>query len=314
LILYGVRRVALAVPLLLGMSVLIFGLMRLVPGDPAVAVLGYKATPEGIAALREAFHLDDPIPEKYLRWLGAVARGDLGHDFRQNEPIGRMILDRLPVTLELTGLAALCTALIGVPLGLLAGGRRGGGTDRAALAVGLIGVSIPDFWLGIMLILGLSLGAGLLPSGGWVPFAESPVENLVHLTLPALTLALSRAAVLGRLTRAAVLDTMHRGFVQYARAKGLGERAILFRHVLPNAAIPIVTVLGLQVGYMLGGAIVVEMIFTLPGLGRMTLDAVLERNYPVVQSAVLVIGAMFMLVNLVTDVLYGAIDPRMRRR
>jgi len=140
------------------------------------------------------------------------------------------------------------------------------------------------------------------------------VENLVHLTLPALTLALSRAAVLGRLTRAAVLDTMHRGFVQYARAKGLGERAILFRHVLPNAAIPIVTVLGLQVGYMLGGAIVVEMIFTLPGLGRMTLDAVLERNYPVVQSAVLVIGAMFMLVNLVTDVLYGAIDPRMRRR
>ena len=314
MILYGVRRVALAVPLLLGMSVLIFGLMRLVPGDPAVAVLGYKATPEGIAALREAFHLDEPVPRQYLRWLGAAARGDLGHDFRQNEPIGRMILDRLPVTLELTGLAALCTALIGVPLGLLAGGRRGGGTDRAALAVGLIGVSIPDFWLGIMLILGLSLGAGLLPSGGWVPFAESPIDNLIHLTLPALTLAVSRAAVLGRLTRAAVLDTMHRGFVQYARAKGLGERAILFRHVLPNAAIPIVTVLGLQVGYMLGGAIVVEMIFTLPGLGRMTLDAVLERNYPVVQSAVLVIGAMFMLVNLATDVLYGAIDPRMRQR
>ena len=185
---------------------------------------------------------------------------------------------------------------------------------RSTFAVGLLGVSVPDFWLGIMLILGLSLGAGLLPSGGWVPFAESPAENLIHMALPALTLAVSRAAVLGRLTRAAVLDTMHKSFVQYARAKGLGERAILFRHVLPNAAIPIVTVLGLQVGYMLGGAIVVEMIFTLPGLGRMTLDAVLERNYPVVQSAVLVIGAMFMLVNLVTDVLYGAIDPRVRRR
>ena len=258
MILYGVRRLALAVPLLLGMSVLIFALMRLVPGDPAVTVLGYKATPEGVAAL--------------------------------------------------------CTALIGVPLGLLAGGRRGGGADRAAMAVGLIGVSIPDFWLGIMLILGLSLGLGLLPSGGWVPFAESPVENLVHLTLPSLTLAVSRAAVLGRLTRAAVLDTMHRSFVHYARAKGLGERAILFRHVLPNAAIPILTVLGLQVGYMLGGAIVVEMIFTLPGLGRLTLDAVVERNYPVVQSTVLVIGAMFMLVNLATDILYGVIDPRVRRR
>ncbi|HJR04393.1 MAG TPA: ABC transporter permease [Methylomirabilota bacterium] len=311
---YAARRLALAVPLLLGMSVLIFALMRLVPGDPAVAVLGYKATPEGIRALREAFHLDEPVPQQYLRWLGKAVRGDLGHDFRQNEPIRRMILDRLPVTLELTLLAALCTVLIGVPLGLLAGGRRGGTADRAALAVGLLGVSVPDFWLGIMLILGLSLGAGLLPSGGWVPFAESPAENLIHMALPALTLAVSRAAVLGRLTRAAVLDTMHKSFVQYARAKGLGERAILFRHVLPNAAIPIVTVLGLQVGYMLGGAIVVEMIFTLPGLGRMTLDAVLERNYPVVQSAVLVIGAMFMLVNLVTDVLYGAIDPRVRRR
>jgi len=311
---YAARRLVLAVPLLLGMSVLVFGLMRLVPGDPAVVVLGYKATPDAVRALREAFHLEEPLPSQYLRWLGGVARGDFGLDFRQNEPIGTMILDRLPVTIELTLLAALCAALIGVPLGLLGGGRRGGAADRASLAVGLVGVSIPDFWLGIMLILLLSLGAGLLPSSGFVPLAESPAENLLHLVLPALTLAASRAAVLGRLTRAAVLDTVRRGFVQYARAKGLAERAVLFRHVLPNAAIPIVTVLGLQVGYMLGGAIVVETIFTLPGVGRMTLDAVLERNYPVVQSTVLVIGAMFMLVNLVTDILYGVIDPRVRRR
>ena len=270
-------------PLLLGMSLLVFGLMRLVPGDPAIAVLGYKATPEGVRALREAFHLDEPVLQQYLRWLGGAARGDFGLDFRQNEPIGRMILDRLPVTLELTLLATACAALIGIPLGLLGGGRRGGLADRAAQAVGLLGISIPDFWLGIMLILGLSLGAGLLPSAGFVPLTESPVDNLLHLVLPALTLALSRAAV-------------------------------LVRHVLPNAAIPIVTVLGLQVGYMLGGAIVVEMIFTLPGVGRLTLDAVLERNYPVVQSAVLVIGAMFMLVNLATDIVYGLIDPRVRRR
>ncbi|HET7295780.1 MAG TPA: ABC transporter permease [Gemmatimonadales bacterium] len=311
---YAARRLALAVPLLLGMSVLVFGLMHLVPGDPAIAVLGYKATPEAVRALRETFHLDEPLPQQYLRWLAGVARGDFGVDFRQNERIGRMILDRLPVTLELTLLATACAALIGVPLGVLAGGRRGGVADRVSLAVGLVGVSIPDFWLGIMLILLLSLGAGLLPSGGFVPFGESPADNLVHLLLPALTLATSRAAALGRLTRAAVLDTVHRGFVHYARAKGLGERAILFRHVLPNAAIPIVTVLGLQVGYMLGGAIVVEMIFTLPGVGRMTLDAVLERNYPVIQSTVLVIGAMFMLVNLAADMLYGVIDPRTRRR
>jgi peptide/nickel transport system permease protein len=225
-----------------------------------------------------------------------------------------MILDRLPVTIELTLLATACAALIGVPLGLLGGSRRGGLADKAVLAIGLLGISIPDFWLGIMLILGVSLGAGVLPSAGFVPLAEGVLDNLQHLVLPALTLAVSRAAVLGRLTRAAVLDVVQRGFVQFARAKGLGESAVLFRHVLPNAAIPIVTVLGLQVGYMLGGAIVVEMIFTLPGVGRMTLDAVLERNYPVVQSTVLVIGAMFMLVNLVTDILYGVIDPRVRRR
>ena len=311
---YAARRLALAVPLLLGMSVLVFGLIRLVPGDPAVVVLGYKATPEAVRALREEFHLDEPLPRQYLTWLAGVARGNFGLDFRQNEPIGRMILDRLPVTAELTLLATACAALIGVPLGLLGGARRGGATDRASLALGLVGISIPDFWLGIMLILLVSLGFGLLPSSGFVAFAESPVDNLLHLALPALTLAFSRAAVLGRLTRAAVLDTVHCGFVQYARAKGLAERAVLFRHVLPNAAIPIVTVLGLQVGYMLGGAIVVETIFTLPGVGRMTLDAVLERNYPVVQSTVLVIGAMFMLVNLATDILYGIIDPRVTRR
>ena len=310
---YAARRLALAVPLLLGMSVLIFGLMRLVPGDPAVVVLGYKATPDAVRALRETFHLDEPLLTQYLRWLAGALRGDFGVDFRQNEPIGRMILDRLPVTMELTVVATVCAALIGVPLGLLGGGRRGSAADRASLAVGLLGVSMPDFWLGIILILLFALKLGLLPSSGFVPFVESPVDNLLYLVLPALTLAASRAAVLGRLTRAAVLDVSRRPFVQYARAKGLAEHAVLFRHVLPNAAIPSVTVLGLQVGYMLGGAIVVETIFTLPGVGRMTLDAVLERNYPVVQSAVLVIGAMFMLVNLATDVLYGIIDPRVRR-
>ncbi|HSF03054.1 MAG TPA: ABC transporter permease, partial [Solirubrobacterales bacterium] len=251
---YAGRRLALMAPMLFGMSLLIFGLMRLVPGDPAVIVLGYKATPETVRKLRETFHLDAPLAEQYLRWLGGALRGDFGLDFRQNEPIGEMILARLPVTIELTLLATVCAVLVGVPLGLLGGARRGGGADRTSLAVGLVGVSIPDFWLGIMLILLLSLGAGLLPSSGFVPLTEDPLANFGHLALPALTLAASRAAVLGRLTRAAVLDTVHRGYVQFARAKGLRERAVLWRHVLPNAAIPIVTVIGLQVGYMLGGA------------------------------------------------------------
>src|SRR5881392_389557 len=183
---YAARRLALAIPLLLGMSVLVFWLMRFVPGDPAVVVLGYKATPEGVRALREAFHLDEPLSEQYLRWLAGLVRGDFGVDFRQNEPIGRMILDRLPVTLELTILASVTAAVIGVPLGLLGGGRRGGAADRAALAIGLVGISIPDFWLGIMLILGLSLWAGLLPSAGFVPLTESPLDNVLYLALPAL--------------------------------------------------------------------------------------------------------------------------------
>src|SRR5262245_4881571 len=313
-LIYAAHRLLLAVPLLFGMSVLVFGLMRIIPGDPAVTVLGYKATPDAVRALRHAFHLDEPLPSQYFRWLGGLLRGDFGIDFRQNEPIGRMILDRLPVTVELTVLAALCAALLGVPVGLLAGARRRGAADRASLALGLLGISIPDFWLGIILILIFSLAAGLLPSSGFVPFAEDVLGNLQYLALPALTLSLSRAAALSRLTRAAVMDVARRPFVQFARAKGLGEGAILLRHVLPNAAIPIVTVIGLQVGYMLGGAIVVETIFALPGLGRMTLDAVLERNYPVVQSGLLVIGAMFMVVNLATDMLYGRIDPRVRLR
>ncbi len=300
--------------MLLAMSVLVFGLMRFVPGDPALTVLGYKATPEGVLAFRETFQLDAPLPQQYLSWLWGVMRWDFGVDFRQNEPIGEMILQRLPVTLEITLLAATCAVLLGVPLGLLAGARRAGRADRASLAFGLVGISIPDFWLAIMLILLLSLEVRLLPSSGFVPFGEDPLANLRHVALPALTLAVSRAAVLTRLTRAAVLDVVHRPFVQFARAKGLRETVVLFRHVLPNAAIPIVTVIGLQVGYMLGGAIVVETIFALPGVGRMTLDAVVERNYPVAQSALLVIGAMFMLVNLLTDVLYGVIDPRVRLR
>jgi peptide/nickel transport system permease protein len=297
--------------LLLGMSLLVFGLMRVI--RIPVVVLGYKATPR--ASGRCARPSTRRVAADAVRALArGILRGDFGIDFRQNEPIGRMIVERLPVTIELTLLAALAAALIGVPLGLLAGARRGGAADRASLARGLLGISLPDFWLGIMLILVLSLAAGVLPSSGFVPFTEAPLENLWYLALPTLTLAASRAAALGRLTRAAVLDVVHRPFVQFARAKGLSEGAILMRHVLPNAAIPIVTVIGLQVGYMLGGAIVVETIFTLPGLGRMTLDAVLERNYPVVQSGLLVVGAMFMVVNLVTDVLYGLIDPRLRRR
>src|SRR5262245_17758675 len=198
-LIYAARRLLLAVPLLYGMSVLVFGLMRIITGDPAVTVLGYKATPDAVRALRHTFHLDEPLPSQYLRWLVGLLRGDCGIDFRQNEPIGRMILDGLPLTVEVPVLAALSAALLGVPVGRLAGARRRGAADRVSLAIGLLGSSMPGFWLGVILILLFSLAAGLLPASGFVPLAEDMLGTLQYLRLPALTLSLSRGAALSRL-------------------------------------------------------------------------------------------------------------------
>jgi peptide/nickel transport system permease protein len=303
---YLIRRLLLTIPVLLGVATLVFSLIHFIPGDPAQAMLGEGAAPEDVAQLRERLGLDRPLLVQYGSFLKGLTRGDLGVSLRNDQPVTQQILERMPATAELALASMAVAVVIALPLGIIAAVWRGTAIDHSAMTLSLVGISVPNFWLGPLLAIVFAVELGWLPVGGR--------GTLAHLVLPALTLAMSRAAVLGRLTRAAVLDVVQRGFVQYARAKGLAERAVLLRHVLPNAAIPIVTVLGLQVGYMLGGAIVVEMIFTLPGVGRMTLDAVLERNYPVVQSTVLVIGAMFMLVNLATDILYGVIDPRVRRR
>jgi peptide/nickel transport system permease protein len=308
---YLARRLLLTVPAMLAMSVLVFCIVRLVPGDPATAILGLRASPESVAALREELRLNDPIWVQYLHWLGNVVQGDLGEDYTSHEPIREQLLTRLPVTLEMALLAMLMSAVIAIPLGVLAAVKRGP-ADAASSALGLVGISIPDFWLGVMSILLFSLVLGWLPSSGHVPLGQSVWGNVSHLLLPAFTLALGLAAVLTRTTRAAVLDVLHRPYVQTARAKGLSERAVVAGHILRNAAIPIVTVLGLQLGYILGGAIVVEQIFSLPGIGRLTLNAVLNRNYPVIQGAVLLITFLFMLINILTDVLYATLDPRIR--
>jgi peptide/nickel transport system permease protein len=308
---YIARRFLLTIPAMLAMSVLVFFIVRLVPGDPATAILGLRASPESVAALREELRLDEPIWVQYGIWLGNVLQGDLGQDYTTHEPIRDQLVTRLPVTLEMAVLAMLMSAVIAIPLGVLAAVKRGP-ADTASSTLGLVGISIPDFWLGVMLILFFALVLGWLPSSGHVPIRESLWGNISHLLLPALTLALGLAAVLTRTTRAAVLDVLHRPYVQTARAKGLGERAIVAGHILRNAAIPIVTVMGLQLGYILGGAIVVEQIFALPGVGRLTLNAVLNRNYPVIQGTVLLITFLFMLINIVTDALYAVLDPRIR--
>jgi peptide/nickel transport system permease protein len=308
---YLIRRVLMTIPAMLAMSIVVFFIVRLVPGDPAQAILGVYATPESVAAMREDLHLDEPIIVQYLRWLGGVVQGDLGENYQTNEAISDQLISRLPVTIELTLLAMLISAAISIPLGSWAA-MRGGWAEGGSTGLGFLGVSIPDFWLGVMFILTFSLYLGWLPSFGFVPLSESVRDNLRHMVLPSITLALSYAAVLTRTTRGAVLETLDLPFVSTARAKGLKERRVLMGHVLRNSAIPIVTVIGLQMGYALGGAVIIEQVFSLPGIGRLTLDAVLARDYPLIQGAVLLITFMFMLVNIVTDAIHGLLDPRVR--
>ena len=309
---YVAQRLLLLLPVLFGTSLLIFLLLRLIPGDPAMVILGLRATPEGVAAIRQELGLDLPIHQQYTLWLGNVLRGDLGQDYRSNIEVSTLLNDRLPVTIELTLLSLGMALLIAIPLGIRAAIRPRGPADRSAMLLGLLGISIPDFWLGIMLILALSLGLRAFPSSGYVPISISLIDNLRSMFLPALTLAVGLAAVLVRITRSAVLEVMQRDFVRFLQAKGLRERIIIYKHVLRNASIPIITVIGLQFGYLLGGAVIVEEVFSLPGVGRLIINATLERNYPVVQAGVLVVAFLFIVVNLTTDVLYAVLNPRIR--
>ncbi|MEO1225228.1 MAG: ABC transporter permease [Pseudomonadota bacterium] len=309
---FVVRRLILLLPVLVGMSIVVFLLMRLVPGDPASVILGLRATPQGLAVIRDQLGLDLPITQQYLHWVGNLLQGDLGQDYRSNIPVTTLLADRLPVTIELTLLALVLALVIAIPLGVRAGVRQRGMADKGAMTLGLLGISIPDFWLGIMLILALSLGLGLFPSSGFVPLSDGLFANLRSLFLPALTLAIGLSAVLVRVTRAAVAEVQERDFVRFLHAKGLRQRAIVYRHVLRNAGIPIVTVIGLQFGYLLGGAVIVEEVFSLPGVGRLIVSSTLERNYPVVQAGMLVIALMFILVNLATDILYAVLNPKIR--
>ena len=307
------RRLALAVPMLLGMSIIVFAIVHLVPGDPAHAILGLNATPELVSQLQGQLGLDRPLPVQYLDWLGGVLQGDFGTDYSSSAPIGDLLSQRLPVTIELALVSLLLAVVVGVPLGVLAAVWRGRAPDAAAQGASMLGISVPDFWLGIMLILAFSLGLGMLPSSGWVPFSQDPVENLRHVALPAIALAAGLAAVLIRVTRAAMLDVLSQDYIRFCRAKGVSETRVVLKHGLRNAAIPITTVIGMQAGYLLGGAIVVEQVFSLPGVGRLVLDSVLQRNYPVVQASVLVVGVMFIVANLAADMLYTVLNPRLRR-
>lgn len=307
---YTLRRLAVMLPVLLALSFVVFLLMRTIPGDPVGSILGLQATPEAMAALRAKLNLDKPILTQYVMWLGDVFRGDFGTDYRAHKPIGELILQRIPVTFELTALAMFFSLIISLPLASLAAIRADSAVDHVAVLVSLVGITMPDFWIGMMLILTISLRLDLLPASGFVPIAEGLGSNLKHLLLPAVTLSIAAAAVQIRMLRSAFLEQLSQDYVSFARAKGLAERIVLLKHVLRNAGPTLVTVVGMQTGYILGGAIVVEQLFGIPGIGRLTVTAVFNRNYPLVQMCVIALAFFFMLINLVTDVICRLLNPQ----
>jgi peptide/nickel transport system permease protein len=302
-------RILSAIPTLFAMSVFVFLLIRLVPGDPVRTLLGFRATPENIKTVREGLGLDHSLVRQYLDWIGGVLHGDLGADYISGTPVATLVGDALPVTLELTLLSMTLGTIVGVAGGVAsAAGRKP--TKAVTETASVAGVSVPDFWLGTLLILLFAGTWQLLPPSGYVPFTTDPVENLRYMALPVLTLAVGEAAYLLRTTRGAMLETLGSPFIAYHRAKGIPRQRIIFRYALRSAAAPIVTAIGIQFGVLLGGAIVVETVFGLPGVGRLVVTAVNQRNYTVVQGGVLVIAALFIVVNLVADLANSWLDPR----
>ncbi len=297
--------------LLAGLSVLAFALVRLVPGDTVTAMLGTHYDQTDAAALREQLGLDTPLAVQYAVWIGRVIIGDWGQSIT-----GRSVLEllgeALPVTLQLAAMSLLIAVVIGLPLGTLAAIRHRGPVDHAASTASLLGISVPDFWLGAMLMLVLSITLGWLPPSGYVPIGRDPAANLAHMIMPALALGMAVAAVVMRMTRASLIDVLGQDHVRTARAKGLSPMRVVMRHGLANALVPVVTITGVQAGYLLGGSVVIETLFALPGLGRLALQAIERRDYPLLQGAVLLIGLGFIAVNLAVDLLYGYLDPRMR--
>ena len=309
---YIFRRLLVALPILFGVSLFTFGLVRWIPGDPILIMLGTDAMGADVEGIRRLYGLDRPWPVQYAEWLANVLRGDLGLSIRTRMPVGQSILQRLPVTIELTALSLLLGLLIGVPAAVLAATYRGKTADALVGVVSLLGISVPGFWLAILLMLFFSLHLRLLPSIGYVALHEGPLDNLRHLILPALGLALPLGATIMRFMRSSLLEVFGQDYFRTARAKGLTYVMAVNKHALRNALIPVVTVIGIQIGRLLGGAVIIEQIFALPGLGRLVFDGIAMRDYPVVQGTVLVFTALFILINLLVDLLYGVIDPRVR--
>lgn len=309
---YILRRLISMIPVLFIVSLIVFSLLHLTPGDPAQSMLGEEATPESIAALRGELGLDQPLPVQYAKWAASVLQGDLGRSIRSNQPVSEAIIARLPVTIELAILSVLISLAIALPVGVIAAMRRNSPVDTASTTVALLGVSIPNFFLAILLIFLFSVRLGWLSPIGYTPILEDPVDNLKRMIMPAITLGTALSAIVMRMTRSSLLEVLDQDYVRTARAKGLREARVVRIHALKNAMVPVVTVVGLQIGGLLGGTIITETIFVLPGIGRLLVDAIFQRDFPLVQGVVLFAALAFLFANLAVDLLYAYIDPRIR--
>ncbi|MEM5543983.1 ABC transporter permease [Sulfitobacter sp. AS92] len=308
------RRLVIAIPTIILISVFVFTLQKLLPGDPVLAMAGEERDPQVLEFLREKYRLNDPIPVQYFTWIGNALTGDLGISLRTNQPVLELIGQKLPVTIQLATMAMIFAMVIGIPAGIFSAVKKGTVTDYVANVVALSGLSIPNFWLGIMLILLVSVKWKLLPASGYVPLSEDPIRSITVMLMPAFVLGTALAATLMRHTRSAMLSVMSSDYVRTARAKGLVERKVILKHAFRNALTPIVTLTALLFGELIAGAVLTEQIFTIPGFGKLVVDAVFNRDYAVVQGIVLVTAVGFIFMNLLADVAYVLLNPRLRKQ
>jgi peptide/nickel transport system permease protein len=309
---YIAKRILIAVPVLIGISIVAFFLIRVVPGDTVTAILGANYNPEQAEILRAEYGLDKPLLSQYLIWLSNLFQGDFGQSFFTNRGVLASIFNRLPVTFELMVMSFIYSVFIAIPLGAVASLKKNSLLDYSATFLGLLGVSVPNFWLATIFILVFSLYLGWFPSGGFVSFFENPLLNLRYMALPSLALGASVGAVVMRMTRSSMLEVLKQDYIEMARAKGVGQKALIISHALKNALIPVITVLGIQMGYLLGGSVIIEQIFSLPGIGRLTLQAITNRDYILMQGSILFVAGGFVMINLIVDIIYALINPQIR--
>jgi peptide/nickel transport system permease protein len=309
---YILRRLVLLVPVILIVGIVVFALVHLTPGDPAAVILGDSATPEALANLREQLGLNDPLPVQFLHWFGNVLTFDFGESIFMGKPVTTAMFERLQPTVLLTVYALIVQVMIGVPAGVVSAVRHNSIVDRIVTVISISGAAIPTFFMGILLILFFSVRLRWLPSGGYTPITEDPIAHFKGMLMPAFALGFSSAGLLARLVRSSMLDVLREDYVRTAYAKGLPQRLVVVRHALRNALIPALTVIGTSVGALLGGAVVTEVVFTIPGMGRLVVQSISRRDYPVIQGAIMMIAMTYVIVNLIVDLLYVYIDPRVR--